>query len=160
MNVCVKCNWIRCTVRDKIKGIWFMWLLHLQKLNQVTSFVSVFITFCLLQELMTVFQLLHWNGSLKAMRERQCSRQVHKHFCSSHGFVFVWNKLFCFSPVCFWFALCIKLILCPFLLKNLWSAYLIVRSYFTFVTSQERVKDWDQQFSKEICGFHLSSAKF
>ncbi|XP_043541937.1 LIX1-like protein, partial [Chiloscyllium plagiosum] len=28
------------------------------------------------QELMTVFQLLHWNGSLKAMRERQCSRQV------------------------------------------------------------------------------------
>ena len=29
----------------------------------------------LLQELMTVFQLLHWNGSLKAMRERQCSRQ-------------------------------------------------------------------------------------
>ena len=28
------------------------------------------------QELMTVFQLLHWNGSLKAMRERNCSRQV------------------------------------------------------------------------------------
>ncbi|XP_075593611.1 LIX1-like protein isoform X2 [Balearica regulorum gibbericeps] len=28
------------------------------------------------QELMTVFQLLHWNGSLKAMRERQCSRQL------------------------------------------------------------------------------------
>jgi len=27
------------------------------------------------QEVMTVFQLLHWNGSLKAMRERQCSRQ-------------------------------------------------------------------------------------
>ena len=27
------------------------------------------------QELMTVFQLLHWNGSLKAMRERQCTRQ-------------------------------------------------------------------------------------
>jgi len=26
-------------------------------------------------EMMTVFQLLHWNGSLKAMRERQCSRQ-------------------------------------------------------------------------------------
>ena len=24
---------------------------------------------------MTVFQLLHWNGSLKAMRERNCSRQ-------------------------------------------------------------------------------------
>ena len=29
----------------------------------------------MLQELMTVFQLLHWNGSLAAMRERQCSRQ-------------------------------------------------------------------------------------
>jgi LIX1-like protein len=29
----------------------------------------------LLQEVMTVFQLLHWNGSLKAMRERECSRQ-------------------------------------------------------------------------------------
>ena len=27
------------------------------------------------QELMTVFQLLHWNGSLKAMRQRNCSRQ-------------------------------------------------------------------------------------
>ena len=33
------------------------------------------------QELMTVFQLLHWNGSLKAMRERQCSRQeVGEHY--------------------------------------------------------------------------------
>lgn len=32
----------------------------------------------IVQELMTVFQLLHWNGSLKAMRERQCSRQVAK----------------------------------------------------------------------------------
>ncbi|XP_058230474.1 protein limb expression 1 homolog isoform X3 [Hemibagrus wyckioides] len=27
------------------------------------------------QELMTVFQLLHWNGTLKAFRERRCSRQ-------------------------------------------------------------------------------------
>ncbi|XP_029365740.1 protein limb expression 1-like [Echeneis naucrates] len=27
------------------------------------------------QEMMTVFQLLHWNGTLKALRERQCSRQ-------------------------------------------------------------------------------------
>lgn len=27
------------------------------------------------QELMTVFQLLHWNGSLRAMRERNCTRQ-------------------------------------------------------------------------------------
>ncbi|KAJ1524289.1 hypothetical protein ONE63_010801 [Megalurothrips usitatus] len=36
------------------------------------------------QELMTVFQLLHWNGSLKAMRERQCSRQeVVAHYSNS-----------------------------------------------------------------------------
>ncbi|XP_034026061.1 protein limb expression 1 homolog isoform X2 [Thalassophryne amazonica] len=27
------------------------------------------------QEMMTVFQLLHWNGTLKALRGRQCSRQ-------------------------------------------------------------------------------------
>uniref|UniRef100_A0A7N8XDU5 Limb and CNS expressed 1 n=1 Tax=Mastacembelus armatus TaxID=205130 RepID=A0A7N8XDU5_9TELE len=27
------------------------------------------------QEMMTVFQLLHWNGTLKDLRERQCSRQ-------------------------------------------------------------------------------------
>ncbi|XP_067084282.1 protein limb expression 1 homolog isoform X2 [Osmerus mordax] len=27
------------------------------------------------QETMTVFQLLHWNGTLKALRKRQCSRQ-------------------------------------------------------------------------------------
>ncbi|XP_060697394.1 protein limb expression 1 homolog [Hemiscyllium ocellatum] len=27
------------------------------------------------QELMTVFQLLHWNGNLKSLRERKCSRQ-------------------------------------------------------------------------------------
>lgn len=27
------------------------------------------------QELMTVFQLLHWNGSLRAMKARNCSRQ-------------------------------------------------------------------------------------
>ncbi|XP_057689077.1 protein limb expression 1-like [Corythoichthys intestinalis] len=27
------------------------------------------------QEMMTVFQLLHWNGTLKVLRERQCSRQ-------------------------------------------------------------------------------------
>ncbi|XP_067885105.1 protein limb expression 1 homolog [Heterodontus francisci] len=27
------------------------------------------------QELMTIFQLLHWNGSLKILRERKCSRQ-------------------------------------------------------------------------------------
>lgn len=33
------------------------------------------------QELMTVFQLLHWNGSLKAMRERQCTkREVLEHY--------------------------------------------------------------------------------
>ncbi|NXL84911.1 LIX1 protein, partial [Alectura lathami] len=29
----------------------------------------------ILQELMIVFQLLHWNGSLKALRETKCSRQ-------------------------------------------------------------------------------------
>lgn len=39
------------------------------------------------QELMTVFQLLHWNGSLKAMRERQCSRQVLYDSHSSHRWV-------------------------------------------------------------------------
>ncbi|KAK1792869.1 hypothetical protein P4O66_012131, partial [Electrophorus voltai] len=27
------------------------------------------------QEIMTVFQLLHWNGTLKAFRERKCNRQ-------------------------------------------------------------------------------------
>ena len=27
------------------------------------------------QELMTIFQLLHWNGSLRVMRDRNCSRQ-------------------------------------------------------------------------------------
>ncbi|XP_006012120.1 protein limb expression 1 homolog [Latimeria chalumnae] len=27
------------------------------------------------QEVMTVFQLLHWNGSLKSLREKKCSRQ-------------------------------------------------------------------------------------
>ncbi|XP_051279348.1 protein limb expression 1-like [Dicentrarchus labrax] len=27
------------------------------------------------QEMMTIFQLLHWNGTLKALRDRQCSRQ-------------------------------------------------------------------------------------
>ncbi|KPP76456.1 protein limb expression 1-like [Scleropages formosus] len=33
------------------------------------------------QEIMTVFQLLHWNGTLKAFRERRCSRQeVISHF--------------------------------------------------------------------------------
>jgi hypothetical protein len=38
--------------------------------------ITVLLFQIFLQELMTVFQLLHWNGSLKAMRERQCSRQV------------------------------------------------------------------------------------
>ncbi|XP_048834767.1 protein limb expression 1 homolog isoform X1 [Brienomyrus brachyistius] len=33
------------------------------------------------QEIMTVFQLLYWNGTLKALRERRCSRQeVITHF--------------------------------------------------------------------------------
>jgi LIX1-like protein len=32
-------------------------------------------------EMMTVFQLLHWNGSLRAMRERNCSRsEVIEHY--------------------------------------------------------------------------------
>ena len=30
---------------------------------------------CALTIPVAAFQLLHWNGSLKAMRERQCSRQ-------------------------------------------------------------------------------------
>lgn len=34
------------------------------------------IKWSLFKELMTVFQLLHWNGTLKAFRERRCSRQV------------------------------------------------------------------------------------
>src|SRR5665811_448005 len=34
-------------------------------------------------EMMTVFQLLHWNGSLRAMRERNCSRmEVIEHYSS------------------------------------------------------------------------------
>ena len=34
-------------------------------------------------QLVTVFQLLHWNGSLKAMRERNCTRQkVLSHYSS------------------------------------------------------------------------------
>uniref|UniRef100_UPI0037E8A7EC protein limb expression 1-like n=1 Tax=Semicossyphus pulcher TaxID=241346 RepID=UPI0037E8A7EC len=34
------------------------------------------------QEMMTIFQLLHWNGTLKALRERQCSRQsVISYYC-------------------------------------------------------------------------------
>ncbi|XP_043919851.1 protein limb expression 1 homolog [Protopterus annectens] len=36
------------------------------------------------QELMTVFQLLHWNGSLKALRERKCSRQEVISYYSQH----------------------------------------------------------------------------
>ncbi|XP_063728220.1 protein limb expression 1 homolog [Symsagittifera roscoffensis] len=36
------------------------------------------------QETMTIFQLLHWNDSLKAMRARQCSRQeVLSHFSNT-----------------------------------------------------------------------------
>ncbi|KAK1174278.1 hypothetical protein AOXY_G1751 [Acipenser oxyrinchus oxyrinchus] len=36
------------------------------------------------QELMTVFQLLHWNGSLKIFRERKCSRQEVVSYYSQH----------------------------------------------------------------------------
>lgn len=62
-------------------------LTHTESLAVVTfTVVSVFLSLNLrllfqpfyfyLQEMMTVFQLLHWNGTLKALRERQCSRQV------------------------------------------------------------------------------------
>ncbi|XP_076127440.1 protein limb expression 1 homolog [Alosa pseudoharengus] len=36
------------------------------------------------QEIMTMFQLLHWNGSLKAFRERKCSRQNVIDYYSQH----------------------------------------------------------------------------
>lgn len=36
------------------------------------------------QEIMTMFQLLHWNGSLKAFRERKCSRQNVISYYSQH----------------------------------------------------------------------------
>ncbi|XP_018524086.1 protein limb expression 1 [Lates calcarifer] len=37
------------------------------------------------QEMMTIFQLLHWNGTLKALRERQCSRQSVIAYYSQRG---------------------------------------------------------------------------
>uniref|UniRef100_A0A3Q1HL13 Uncharacterized protein n=1 Tax=Anabas testudineus TaxID=64144 RepID=A0A3Q1HL13_ANATE len=37
------------------------------------------------QEMMTVFQLLHWNGTLKALIERQCSRQSVIAYYSQRG---------------------------------------------------------------------------
>uniref|UniRef100_A0A3P8NH03 Limb and CNS expressed 1 n=1 Tax=Astatotilapia calliptera TaxID=8154 RepID=A0A3P8NH03_ASTCA len=37
------------------------------------------------QEMMTIFQLLHWNGTLKALRERQCSRQSVIRYYSQRG---------------------------------------------------------------------------
>ncbi|XP_027888622.1 protein limb expression 1-like [Xiphophorus couchianus] len=37
------------------------------------------------QEMMTVFQLLHWNGTLKALREKQCSRQSVITYYSERG---------------------------------------------------------------------------
>uniref|UniRef100_A0A672I5J2 Limb and CNS expressed 1 n=1 Tax=Salarias fasciatus TaxID=181472 RepID=A0A672I5J2_SALFA len=37
------------------------------------------------QEMMTVFQLLHWNGTLKALRERKCSRQSVIAYYSQRG---------------------------------------------------------------------------
>ncbi|XP_064152808.1 protein limb expression 1 homolog [Anguilla rostrata] len=36
------------------------------------------------QEIMTVFQLLHWNGTLKVFRERKCSRQEVITYYSQH----------------------------------------------------------------------------
>ncbi|XP_049907066.1 protein limb expression 1-like isoform X2 [Epinephelus moara] len=37
------------------------------------------------QEMMTIFQLLQWNGTLKALRERQCSRQSVISYYSQRG---------------------------------------------------------------------------
>ncbi|NXG29567.1 LIX1 protein, partial [Dromaius novaehollandiae] len=37
------------------------------------------------QELMIIFQLLHWNGSLKALRETKCSRQEVISYYSQHS---------------------------------------------------------------------------
>nr|XP_046243210.1 protein limb expression 1-like [Scatophagus argus] len=37
------------------------------------------------QEMMTVFQLLHWNGTLKVLRERRCSRQSVITYYSQRG---------------------------------------------------------------------------
>uniref|UniRef100_A0A3B4GTU2 Limb and CNS expressed 1 n=1 Tax=Pundamilia nyererei TaxID=303518 RepID=A0A3B4GTU2_9CICH len=37
------------------------------------------------QEMMTIFQLLHWNGTLKALRDRQCSRQSVIRYYSQRG---------------------------------------------------------------------------
>ncbi|XP_075955762.1 protein limb expression 1-like [Anarhichas minor] len=37
------------------------------------------------QEMMTIFQLLQWNGTLKALRERQCSRQSVISYYSQQG---------------------------------------------------------------------------
>ncbi|XP_019907861.2 protein limb expression 1 homolog isoform X2 [Esox lucius] len=37
------------------------------------------------QEVMTVFQLLHWNGTLKVLRDRQCSRQSVIDYYSQRG---------------------------------------------------------------------------
>ncbi|XP_068616881.1 protein limb expression 1 homolog [Brachionichthys hirsutus] len=37
------------------------------------------------QEMMAVFQLLHWNGTLKALREMQCSRQSVINYYSQRG---------------------------------------------------------------------------
>ncbi|XP_068422582.1 protein limb expression 1 homolog [Clinocottus analis] len=38
------------------------------------------------QEMMTVFQLLQWNGTLRALRNRQCSRQSVISYYSQRGF--------------------------------------------------------------------------
>ncbi|XP_034396734.1 protein limb expression 1-like [Cyclopterus lumpus] len=38
------------------------------------------------QEMMTIFQLLQWNGTLKALRERRCSRQSVISYYSQRGF--------------------------------------------------------------------------
>lgn len=45
-------------------------------LSEEVYFLNISMCNHILQELMIVFQLLHWNGSLKALRETKCSRQV------------------------------------------------------------------------------------
>ena len=61
-NTYIKCNHMGLQILCNIHPSNWHWSIF----DKVTT---------LLQELMTVFQLLHWNGSLAAMRERQCSRQ-------------------------------------------------------------------------------------
>lgn len=58
-------------------------LFHVSALRRMTGI-------WVLQELMTIFQLLHWNGSLKALRETKCSRQVR--FPNQEWVCVVWTE--------------------------------------------------------------------